>query len=297
MLNTDQPLIRSWLYVPGQREHMLQKSFELTADAIIYDLEDAVPIAEKQAARDLLALYLAAPSASGTPRRFVRLNHPSRVDMFEADLACAVSLSVEGIGLPKVETADEIKIVDAALTRHEHAAGALPGSTKIMLLIESPLGLVNAYAIASASPRIIAVAFGAEDFSREMGLPLVKEGEAKDQIFARSTVAVAAAAAGVQSIDIIWTDLDDVDGIAAEAAQARRLGYTGKAAIHPAQIAPINTAFSPSVGEIAYANEVLAAYNVAVAQGTGAINYKGAFLEEPVIARARHILDLANRTA
>jgi citrate lyase subunit beta/citryl-CoA lyase len=296
MLTTDQPLVRSWLYVPGQRERMLQKSFELTADAVIYDLEDAVPIAEKQAARDLLAQYLTAPAAPGAPRRFVRLNHPSHTEMFESDLACAVALSIEGIGLPKVETAEEVIAVDAALTRHEQAAGATQGSTRIMLLIESPLGLVNAYAIASASPRIVAVAFGAEDFSREMGLPLVKEAEAKEQLFARSTIAIAAAAAGVESIDIIWTDLSDIGGIAAEAAQARRLGYTGKAAIHPDQIAPINAAFSPSADEIAYASEVLAAYNAAVAEGTGAINYKGAFLEEPVIARARNILALADRT-
>jgi citrate lyase subunit beta / citryl-CoA lyase len=296
VLNTDQPLIRSWIYVPGQRERMIQKSFELNADAVIYDLEDAVPIAEKQAARTLLAHYLTEPVTPGAPRRFVRLNHPSHADMFEADLACAVSLSIEGVGLPKVETANEIKAVDAALTRQEQAAGAESGSTKIMLLIESPLGLVNAYAIASASPRIIAIAFGAEDFSREMGLPLVKEAEAKEQLFARSTVAIAAAAAGVQAIDIIWTDLSDVDGIALEAAQARRLGYTGKAAIHPDQIAPINAAFSPSSDEVAYAQEVLAAYNAAVAEGTGAINYKGAFLEEPVIARARHVLALADRS-
>lgn len=296
MLTTTQPLVRSWLYVPGQRERMIQKSFDLTADAVIYDLEDAVPIAEKQAARDLLARYLTTPAAPGGPRRFVRLNHPSHTDMFEADLACAITLSIEGIGLPKVETADEIHAVDAALARHEQAAGVTQGATRIMLLIESPLGLVNAYTIASASPRIVAVAFGAEDFSREMGLPLVKEAEAKEQLFARSTIAIAAAAAGVESIDIIWTDLADAPGIAAEAAQARRLGYTGKAAIHPDQIAPINAAFSPSADEIAYAREVLAVYDAAVAEGTGAINYKGAFLEEPVIARARHILALADRT-
>ncbi len=296
MLTTTKPLVRSWLYVPGQRERMLQKSFSLAADAVIYDLEDAVPIAEKQAARRLLAKYLTEPAPASAPRRFVRLNHPSRAEMFEADLACAVALSIEGIGLPKVETADEVHAVDDALTRHEEALGAKLGSTRIMLLIESPLGLVNAYEIASASSRIVAVAFGAEDFSREMGLPLVKQAEAKDQLFARSTIAIAAAAAGVESIDIIWTDLNDIVGIAAEAGQARRLGYTGKAAIHPDQIAPINAAFSPSGDEIAYAQEVLAAYNAAVAEGTGAINYKGAFLEEPVIARARHILALATRT-
>jgi citrate lyase subunit beta/citryl-CoA lyase len=295
MLSTDQPLLRSWLYVPGQRERMVQKSFQLKADAVIYDLEDAVPIAEKQAARDLLWTYLSDPPEPGTPRRYVRLNRPTNAELFKPDLACAMTLDIEGIGLPKIETADEVHAVDAALTKAEKARGRKLGGTKIMLLIESPLGLVNAYSIAAASPRISAISFGAEDFSREMGMPLVKTPEAQQQLYARSAIAIAAAAAGVQAVDVIWTALSDLDGIAAEAAQARGLGFTGKAAIHPDQIAPINAAFSPGEDEIAYARETLAAYDAAVAEGTGAINYKGAFLEEPVMARARHILKLAER--
>jgi len=295
MLTTDKPLVRSWLYVPGQRERMVQKSFELNADAIIYDLEDAVPISEKQAARDLLWTYLSDPPEPGTPRRYVRLNRPANTELFELDLACAMALDIEGIGLPKIEAADEVQAVDAALTAAEEARGKEIGSMKVILLIESPLGLVNVYAIASASPRIVAIAFGAEDFSREMGMPLVKTPEAQQQLYARSAMAIAAAAAGVQAMDVIWTDLSDLDGVAAEAAQARGLGFTGKAAIHPDQIAPINAAFSPGEDEIAYAREALAAYDAAVAEGTGAINYKGAFLEEPVMARARHILALAER--
>lgn len=295
MLSPTQPPVRSWLYVPGQRERMVQKSFELKADAIIYDLEDAVPRTEKQAARDLLRTYLTDSPEPGTPRRYVRVNHPTNTELFKPDLACALTLDIEGIGLPKIETPDEIRAVDDALTAAEKTRSKVVGSTKIMLLIESPLGLVNVYSIASASPRILAIAFGAEDFSREMGMPLVKTPEAQQQIYARSAIAIAAAAAGVQAIDVIWTRLTDLDGIAAEAAQARGLGFTGKAAIHPEQIAPINAAFSPSDDEIAYAHEALAAYDAAVAEGTGAINYKGAFLEEPVIARARHVLELAER--
>lgn len=295
MLTTDKPIVRSWIYVPGQRERMVEKSFGLAADAVIYDLEDAVPIAEKQAARDLLGRMLAEPPAARTPRRYVRVNHPSHGALFEDDLACSVRLGIEGIGLPKVESPRDVREAEHALARHEKAAGLETGSLRIMLLIESPLGLVNAHAIASSSPRIIAVAFGAEDFSRELGLPLVKTAEAKEQIVARSTVAIAASAAGVQSIDVIWTELADLDGLAAEAQQARRLGYTGKAAIHPDQLAPINAAFTPTGDEIAYAKEVMAAYDAAVAEGTGAINYKGSFLEEPVIARARHVLELAKR--
>ena len=294
MLATGRPVVRSWLYVPGQRERMVVKSFELPADAVIYDLEDAVPIAEKQAARDLLTRVLGERDTASAPRRYVRVNHPSRASVFEADLACAVELSVEGIGVPKVETPDEVRHVDETLAGLERERGLAEGSTRTMLLIESPLGLLNAYAIAASSPRIIAVSFGGEDFSRELGLPLVRTGEAKELIAARSNLAIAAAAAGMQSIDVIWTVLDDLEGLEAEAGQARRLGFTGKAAIHPDQLATINQAFSPTPDEVAYAVRVISAYEAAVADGTGAINYEGAFLEEPIIARARRILDLAS---
>ena len=294
MLATGRPIVRSWLYVPGQRERMVVKSFELPADAVIYDLEDAVPIGEKQAARDLLTRVLGGRDTANAPRRYVRVNHPSRASVFEADLACAVGLSVEGVGIPKVETPDEMRHVDETLAGLERERGLSEGSTRTMLLIESPLGLLNAYAIAASSPRIIAVSFGGEDFSRELGLPLVRTGEAKELIVARSNLAIAAAAAGVQSIDVIWTALDDLEGLEAEAGQARRLGFTGKAAIHPDQLAAINQAFSPTPDEVAYAVRVISAYAAAVADGTGAINYEGAFLEEPIIARARRILDLAS---
>ena len=288
------PIARSWLYVPGHKARMVEKSFDLPADAVIYDLEDAVPPAQKQTARDTLVELLAGREP-GTAKRYVRLNHPRNAELFEADLTCTVSLGVDGVAIPKVEAPDEVRAVAAALDGAESAAGAAVGSTRIMLLIESPLGLVNAYAIASSSARIAAVCLGGEDLAREMGLPLIKTAEAKEMLYQRSTVAVAAAAAGVQPVDVIWTDLDDVDGLAAEAAQARRLGFSGKAAIHPDQLAPINRAFSPTPGEVAYAQEVIAAFDAAVAKGTGAVNYKGAFLEEPVIARARTTLELAQR--
>ena len=295
MASTDPPLARSWLYVPGHKERMIEKSFGLPADAVIYDLEDAVPPAEKQAARDTLTRMLGSAPPAGDVRRYVRLNHPSHATLFEADLACAVGLGVEGIAVPKIEAPAEVEGVVQSLERAETDAGAASGSMRIMVLIESPLGLLNAYAIAASSDRITAVCLGAEDFSAELGLPLVKTAEAKELLYARSALAVAAAAAGVQPIDVIWTDLDDLEGLGAEARQARRLGFTGKAAIHPAQLDPINAAFSPAPEEVAYAQEVMAAFDAAVAEGTGAVNYGGVFLEEPVIARARGILALAER--
>jgi citrate lyase subunit beta/citryl-CoA lyase len=287
--------IRSWLYVPGQRANMVSKSLGLEADALIYDLEDAVPPAAKAEARGVLTSLLASPPSPGSPLRWVRLNHPRHRELFAADLACALGLHVHGVVLPKVETVAQLESADAAMTAAEGRAGLEPGSTRLMFLLESPLGVVNAHPLAAALERTVAVSFGGEDFSREMGLPLERTDEARTLVYQRAAVATAAAAAGVQAVDVIWPGLDDLDGFAAEAAQARRLGFTGKAAIHPAQLPLVHAAFDPTPGEVAYAREVLAAYEEAVAGGTGAINHKGAFLEEPVIARARRVLALASR--
>ena len=288
-------IARSWLYVPAHKPRMIEKSLALPADAVIYDYEDAVPPAEKERAREVLAASLPPSPPPGSPRRYVRVNNPRHERLFADDLRAALALDVEGVVLPKMERAEQVRAASAALADAEREQGIEIGSTRLCLLVESPLGVVNAYAICSADPRIVAVQFGGEDFSREMGLPLVRTGEAKELVHQRAATATACVAAGVQPVDVIWTELGDLDGLAAEAAQARRLGYTGKAAIHPEQIAPINAAFSPTPEEIAYAREVIAALEEAVAQGTGVLNYRGAFLEEPVIARARRALALAER--
>ena len=292
---TTDALVRSWLYVPAHKERMIAKSLELPADAVIYDYEDAVPPAEKERARGVLAEALPAIAPEGSPRRYVRVNSPRHERLFAGDIAAALALGVEGVVLPKVESAEQVQGVSVALAYEEERIGIAPGATRLGLLIESPLGVVNAYAICAADPRIIAVQFGGEDFSREMGLPLVRTGEAKELLYQRAAVATACIAAGVQPVDVIWTELDDLDGLAQEAAQARRLGYTSKAVIHPSQIGPVNAAFSPTLEEVAYAREVIAALDEAIAQGTGVLNYRGAFLEEPVIARARRTLELAER--
>ncbi len=288
-------IARSWLYVPAHKPRMIEKSLTLSADAVIYDYEDAVPPAEKERARDVLAGALPPSPPPGSPRRYVRVNNPRHDRLFADDLRAALALNVEGVVLPKMERADQVQAASAALADAEREAGVEEGATRLCLLIESPLGVVNAFSICAADPRIVAAQFGGEDFSREMGLPLVRTGEAKELVYQRAATATACAAAGVQPIDVIWPGLGDVDGLAAEAAQARRLGYTGKAAIHPEQIGPINAAFSPSTEEIAYAREVIAALDEAVAEGTGVLNYHGVFLEEPVIARARRTLANAER--
>lgn len=288
------PIYRSWLFVPGHKERMIIKSFILQADALIYDLEDAVPIAEKQSARDMLTSMLSSPPNPGAPARYIRLNHPSNDVLFKADLHCAMNVHPEGVVIPKVESADELRHVETMIKSAEAEAG-IDYPTRIMFLIESPKGLLNAESIAVASDRSVGMSFGAEDFAREMGLPLVKTKEAKEQLYARSRIAIAAVVAGIQPIDIIWTALSDLGGLAQECAQGRRLGFTGKIAIHPDQLAPIHEEFSPTLEELEYANRVLSAYDEAVSNGTGAINFEGAFLEEPVVARARRLKELAER--
>ena len=155
------------------------------------------------------------------------------------------------------------------------------------------MGLFNAYAIASCSPRIIGLIFGAEDFTREMNLPVRREAEAVDMLYARSAIATAAAAAHVQAVDGVWVDLNDPEGLKRFARQARRLGMSGISIIHPSQIDDANAAFTPSTEDIAYAQEVLAAFDAARARGEGAIAFRGQLLDFPIVDRARQTVALA----
>ena len=167
----------------------------------------------------------------------------------------------------------------------------MTSETPLLVAIESPVGLLNAPAIAASSSRVVGLNLGAEDFGRELGLPLRREGEALELLYVRSALAIAASAARVQAVDGVWTGLDDADGLAIEAQQARRLGFTGKTAIHPSQLAPINDAFTPAPDEVAYAREVVAAYREAVAQGSGAVALRGQMLDPPVVERAQRVLE------
>ena len=220
----DDALVRSWLYVPAHKERMIARSLDLPADVVIYDYEDAVPPAEKVAARAVLAGALPATPPPGSPRRYVRVNHPRHEELFTDDVAAALGLCVEGIVLPKVESAEQVGAASGVLAAEERRAGLERGSTRLVLLVESPLGIVNAFDVCRADPRTVAVQFGGEDFSREMGLPLVRTREARELIYQRAAVATACAAAGVQAVDVIWTALDDLDG----AGRGGRAGQTAR---------------------------------------------------------------------
>ncbi|HEX2229741.1 MAG TPA: CoA ester lyase [Candidatus Binatia bacterium] len=285
-------LLRSWMFVPGHRQRMIDKALGLNADAIMLDIEDGVAPNEKDSARRNIAESLGREKPAGTPARYVRINAIGHERM-HADLEAVVRPGLEGLVCPKVDIVDEVKTVDAILKESEPKNRLTPGAVKLLIAIESPRGLLNAPAIAAASPRVSGLLFGAEDFGREIGLPAVREAEARDLIHARSAIVVAAASAHVQAIDGVWVDLNDSAGLLGFAQQSRRLGFSGMSCIHPSQVDAINATFSPTAEEIDYCRNVLRAFDEATARGDGSIALGGQLIDRPIVERARRTIEMA----
>jgi citrate lyase subunit beta/citryl-CoA lyase len=297
-MDNQKAILRSWMFVPGDRQRMIDKALGLHVDAIMMDIEDGVAPAEKETARkqiaaslDALAPKLKADPSLKTPARYVRVNAVG-TDRLSDDLEAVVRPGCEGLVVPKVDRVDQVKEIEAAVSKLEAERGMAAGEVRFLIAIESPIGLFNAYPIASASVRNIGLIFGAEDFCREMALPLRREGEANDLIYARSHIATAAAAAHIQSVDGVWVDLNDPAGMKIFARQARRLGMSGMSIIHPSQIDEANAAFTPTPEDMEYAQEVLKAFDDARARGEGAIAFRGQLLDFPIVDRARQTVDL-----
>src|SRR6516162_414746 len=292
-------LLRSWMFVPGNRQRRIEKSLGVRVDAVMLEIEDGGAPAEKDTARqqigaclDQVAAQLKSGKSVTTPARFVRINAAGH-ERSRDDLAAVVRPGLEGLVVPKVETADQIKSVSEILDHRELKLGLPQGTVRILAALESPQGLFNAFSIATASPRVIGLLFGAEDFSRELNLPLRREGEARDLIYARSSLVTAAACAHVQAVDGVWPDLQDTEGLKVFALQSRRLGFSGISVIHPAQVEIANAAFTPTAEEIDYARQVLEAFDEARARGEGAVAFGGQLLDLPIVDRARQTLELA----
>ena len=287
-------LKRSWMFVPGHRQRMIDKALSLNTDAIMLDIEDGVAPSEKNTARKLIAEALGRERSPSSPTRFVRINAIGHERM-DADLAAVLRPGLDGLVLPKVETTQAVLKVDSILKEREPRLKVEPGSIKLLIAVESPKGLLNAPALASCSGRVVGLMFGAEDFGRELGLPTSREAEARDMIYARSALVVAAASAHVQAIDGVWVVLQDSEGLLGFARQSRRLGFTGMSLIHPSQIDPINRVFSPAPEEIEYAEQVVKAFEEAAARGDGSISFGGQLIDRPIVERARRTLELAQQ--
>jgi citrate lyase subunit beta / citryl-CoA lyase len=284
-------IFRSLLFVPGNKANMLEKALGVAPDVLVPDMEDSVPDAEKANARETIAAHLPRLAAGGRPivPRVNALDTP----WTREDLAAVVGPHIFGVCIGKIHTAAQILEVAALLEPLERTSGLAPGSVKLIPWIESARGIMNCYEICIASPRLVAIAFGAEDFTHDMGIERLDE---ESQLaYPRATVCIAARAAGLQALDTPYFQFKDEAGLRANARAARQAGFKGKFAIHPAQIGAINESFSPSREEIERAQRVVAAFEEAERQGRGSTSLDGRVIDVPVVKRARALLSLAQQ--
>jgi len=281
--------LRSWMFVPGNRDRFIQKAKTSSADAILLDIEDGVLPAEKPDARRMIAAALSQQDAG--PRRYVRVNALS-TPWFQPDLEAVIVPGIEGICLTKVVKPQDILETASLIEGLEKKRGLEIGKVRILAAIESARGLMNSLAIADAHPRVVGLMFGAEDYALDLGLGARREKEAAELLFARSYVVNAAAAANVLSIDGVFPNLDDPEGLVADVRQARRLGFTSKSTFNPRQIDVINQVFSPQPGEIEYARKIAAGFRAAEARGDASVAVGGQLVDRPIVLRALRILEV-----
>ena len=280
---------RSMLFLPANSPNMVVNGGVLGADSLIFDLEDAVSPDEKDAARDLLHSALEALDF-GRCERVVRINGLD-TPYWRLDLEAVIPIGPELIMLPKTGGGEDIRQLDRALTELESAHGLTPGRTGIIALLETAAGVENAFAAASASPRVKALFLGAEDLTADLRCQRTREGA--EILYARGRLVCAARAAGVEVYDTPFTDVNDLEGLERDAAFAKGLGFTGKACISPAHVSAVNRMFSPSRKEIDYAREVFEAIERGRRQGKGAVSLRGKMIDAPIVARAKLVLEAA----
>jgi citrate lyase subunit beta / citryl-CoA lyase len=285
--------LRSLLFVPGNKAAWMEKAPQYGADALILDLEDSVPYADKDAARILVRQAIDELSARGHTL-FVRIN-PLESDMTGDDLSAIVCAGLTGLLPPKVETVDDVQQLDTLLAHFEHREGMMPGSIELIPTLETAKGIRNTYDIALASPRVASIAGGAGkggDTNRSLGYRWTREGT--ETLFIRSKVLLDARAAGIEyPLVASWFDVGDLDGLIADAQRNRQLGFSGMLLIHPSHVAPINQIFTPSAEELAYYKGLLEAMRAAEAQGTAAVTYQGTMVDIAMVRTAEQVLEFA----
>ena len=280
---------RSMLFLPGNTPNIIVNGDALGADNVILDLEDAVAPDQKDAARILVRSAIKAIGFKNVELT-VRINSLD-TPYWRDDLEEIVPLAPNMIMPTKVNGADDVLTLDAAISEIEAKSGLANGTVKLIPLIETAKGLENAAAIASACPRVAAIFLGAEDLTADLRCPRTKEGT--EIFYARSRMVSAARAAGVDVYDTPFTDVNDDEGIVRDAQFARSMGFTGKACISPRHVRAVNAAFSPTQKEIDYAYEVLEAIRQAKEQGRGAISLHGKMIDKPIVTRAEQTIAMA----
>lgn len=265
---------------------MIVKAKNLQADVLIFDMEDSVPMQEKEAAREIVASILPEFQELGR----IVFPRPNSLDtgLLERDLASVIGPYIQGVTIGKINSVWDIDQIISIICRLEEKAGLPSGHVKIIPWIESAEAIVNAYDICASSSRICAVAFGAEDFTNDMEIERTDQGIELD--YPRRVISIAAKAAGVIALDTPYVNFRDPEGHKLDISKAKSIGFQGKFAIHPTQVKDIDILFTPSEGEINYAKRVIAAFEEAEMTGRGSTSLDGKMIDVPVVRRARALL-------
>ncbi len=279
------PVWRSMLFVPVTVPKFVERAAERGADAIILDLEDSIPAAEKLRARELLQEAAGSVARNGADT-LVRINRPWRQAL--RDIEAAVSPRIGALMLPKTESADHVTMIAEVVSELEAERGMIPGATKFVAMIETASAFFRMAEIARSSDRLVAMTLGAEDFALSVGmLP-----EAEALFHPKQQMIIAARAAGILPLGFLGTvaDFRDLEAFRMTIRRSRRLGFLGASCIHPAQVAILNEEYRPATDEVREAERIIAAYAQAVAAGTGAIELDGKMVDVPIVERARQLL-------
>jgi citrate lyase subunit beta/citryl-CoA lyase len=285
-------VFRSFLFAPGNHPRRVEKALTLDADATILDLEDACPIAEKVATREVVV------RAYQGPRRglgYVRVNAMS-TEWGYADIVAVVHKGVDGIVLPKLETVDEIRACDWLISNLERERGLAQGSIDVIPILETGKGIANAGAICAAGTRIKRLAFGAGDFTLDMNMTWTRDET--ELLPYRSACVLASRAGGMEPpLDTVWVDIKDMEGFRRSVETIKGLGFQGKMCIYPDQVAVVNALLSPTEAEVAWSRKAVAAFAEAEKAGSASIQVEGKFIDYPIVYRAERVIAMAERIA
>ena len=285
-------LRRTMMFIPGNNPSMITDGHIYGSDSIMFDLEDAVSVNEKDSARFLV--YNALKTIDyGDTETVVRVNSLD-TEYGVADFEAMVRAGVDIIRLPKTDTAQDVIDADNLITRIEKEIGLDHGTIGLMAAIESPLGVINAYEIATASDRLMGVALGAEDFVTNMKTKRSKDGI--ELLAARTNIVLATRAAGVYAFDTVYSDVNNDEGFINETKMIKQLGFDGKSVIHPGQIDIVHIAYEPTKDEITKAVRIIDAIKEAEKKGSGVIAVNGKMIDAPIVDRARRTIELAKAT-
>jgi citrate lyase subunit beta / citryl-CoA lyase len=282
-------LRRTMMFVPGSNPSMIKDAYIYGADSLMFDLEDAVAINEKDSARFLV--YNAIRTIDyGNTEIVVRINGLD-TPFGRDDIEAMVRAGVDVIRLPKTERKEDIEEVEAVIEEVERKIGREIGSTKMMAAVESPIGVINAYEIATASKRLIGIALGAEDYVTNMKTKRYPNG--MELLGARTQIVIAARAAGIYALDTVYSNVDNEEGFRNEVELIKQLGFDGKSVINPRQIKPVCEIFTPTAQEIKKSIDVKRAAKDAEERGLGVISLNGKMVDKPIVDRADRVLQLA----